>query len=261
MAQHESTEDSKLDGGSSAGTTLDSSKAFPLLVGAVLVVGLALVAFAVTRGGDDAATNAGGASETENASDPAVEGDPAPATDETDPAASGEQTAPVELTGDAIPPMPEGVTVSDATTDPAAGTEAPTLVGTSFDGEEVTIGPDGTAKAIYFVAHWCPHCQEEIPVVQQLLDDGLKPDGLEVYAVSTAVESGQGNFPPEAWLQEEGFQPTTIRDDETSAAFAGFGGTGFPYVVYLDAENRIVARSSGNLDGPTTEQLWQTAAG
>lgn len=210
------------------------SKTFLAILALVVVIGLAAVAFVATMVDGDGVTRTSG---------------------------DGEQTAAVELVGESIGPMPEGLAVTDPTTDPAAGVAAPELTGTTFGGEEITIGGDGRAKAVYFLAHWCSHCREEVPVVQRLIDDGQVPDGLDLYAVSTAVDDGQPNFPPQAWLDGEGFAPTTIRDDADLSAFLGFGGQGFPYVVYLDGDNRVVARSTGNLPPETIAALWELTAG
>ena len=92
------------------------------------------------------------------------------------------------------------------------------------DGRWRCIEADGSPKAIYFIAHWCPHCQAEVPLVQGLIDDGRKPDALDIYAVSTAVDRGRGNYPPVDWLEEEGFTPIVVRDDDASSAFVEFGG-------------------------------------
>ena len=41
---------------------------------------------------------------------------------------------------------------------------SPPSPASDFDGDDITIGADdGTAKVILFVAHWCPHCQAEVP--------------------------------------------------------------------------------------------------
>jgi len=171
-----------------------------------------------------------------------------------------DQTAEVEVAGDALAPMPAQAQVTDLSTDPAAGTVAPTLVGTDFAGNEVTIEPDGRPKAIYFLAHWCPHCQEEVPVVQDLIDEGRVPEGLDVYGVSTAVDGSRGNFPPQAWLERANFTPVVLRDDDAGTAFQAFGGSSFPYVVYLDAENRVISRSAGNLPADSIVSLWEATA-
>lgn len=169
------------------------------------------------------------------------------------------QTAAVDIAGDALVAMPNGTAVTDATTDPAAGALAPTLTGTNFAGDELKIEDDGRPKAIYFLAHWCPHCQAEVPVIAELLAAGQLPDGLDLYAISTAVDETRDNFPPEPWLAD--LEVTVIRDDETSSSLSAFGGTSFPYVVYLDADHQVVARSSGNLDEDAIVELWTTAIG
>lgn len=206
---------------------------FMLAVGAIAVIGLAAVAyFASTRStGESASGLADGVA----------------------------QNAEVTVAGDSLSPLPEGMTISGPDTDPLAGQVAPTLTGTGFGGDEVMIEANGAPKAIYFLAHWCPHCQAEVPLVQSMIDEGRKPEALEIYAVSTAVDRGQGNYPPSTWLEGEGFSPPVIRDDADSSAFRSFGGGGFPYVVYLDSENKVVARTSGSLDATSIEQLWQLA--
>lgn len=245
-----------------------SNKAFLLGVLAVVVVGLAAVAFIASTAGDDPAGDTidsaadGGsdaASDDSGTADTGTDtsdGDSTAAADAVDP---GAETSAIEIVGDAIPSMPDRFSVSDAETDPFYGQVAPTLIGTDFDGAEVRIEPDGAAKAIYFVAHWCPHCQEEVPLIQSLIDEGAVPEGLEIYAVSTLVDSGSGNYPPSAWLSGEGFTPVQVRDTENSDAIRGFGGSSIPYVVYLDADHRLVARSSGNQSAETTRSLWETA--
>jgi thiol-disulfide isomerase/thioredoxin len=215
---------------SSMSTPDSSGKGFMIAVAVIVVLGLAAVAFFVTNRGESASI-----------------------------ADAGEQTADITIDGAPLAPMPPDVQISDAS-DSAIGTVAPTLTGTNFDDEEITIGPDGRPKAIYFLAHWCPHCQAEVPVVQGLIDAGRVPEGMDIYAVSTSVDRGQGNYPASTWLDEEGFTPTVIRDDEASSALQAFGGSSFPYVVYLDGENRVVTRSSGSLGGDAIGQLWQLAA-
>lgn len=209
------------------------SRLFLLAVGALVVVGLGIVAVVAGSRGDDTSTDSA--------------------------ASDGAETAAVEVTGAALTQMPADVQIADATNDPAFGTAAPTLSGTGFDGSDVVIENDGSAKVIYFLAHWCPHCQAEVPMIQGLVDDGKLPEGLDVYAVSTSVDQGRGNYPPSDWLAGEGFTPTVLRDDESVSALAAFGATSFPFAVYLNANNEVVARTAGSLDASQTEMLWQAA--
>ncbi|MCL1601457.1 MAG: peroxiredoxin family protein, partial [Actinomycetia bacterium] len=54
----------------------------------------------------------------------------------------------------------------------AAGQVAPDVFGKDYVGNDVSITNDGIAKGVVFVAHWCPHCQEEVPRVQEWLNNG-----------------------------------------------------------------------------------------
>lgn len=186
---------------------------------------------------------------------------------ETNAAASGipledgvEVAADVTIEGDALPALATSG-VSTAATDPTIGTVAPTLTGTDFSGETVTIGPDGRSKVIMFLAHWCPHCQAEVPQVMGLVEEGKLPESVDIYAVSTGINPEGGNYPPNRWLAREGWTFPIIRDSVDSQALTAFGGASFPYVVYLDGDNTVVARSAGQLSEAQTESQWLELAG
>jgi thiol-disulfide isomerase/thioredoxin len=173
------------------------------------------------------------------------------------------QTAEVAIEGAAVIEYPreEQIAVTNASNDAAVGQTAPTLIGTDFEGNEVRVEPDGAPKVVYFLAHHCQFCQAEVPVLQQLIDTGQKPANVEVIAVSTSVvDAPNRNYPPETWLKREGWTSPVIRDDDLSRAFNSFGGISFPYAVYLDGDNNIVARSAGQLREEVTLTLWQNLA-
>ena len=96
--------------------------------------------------------------------------------------ASAEFGDPV-ITGDALPFLPEGGN------DPALGTIAPEVTGADFAENEVSIAHGDTAKVILFLAHWCPHCQREVPIVQDWLESAPLPDSVELISVSTSISS------------------------------------------------------------------------
>lgn len=172
-------------------------------------------------------------------------------------AAAAEQTAPVTVEGDPLAMMPQGIVgMSGLDNDPAVGTKAPTLIGTNFEGEEVTVGPDGRAKVVYFMAHWCNHCRAEMPRVQELVDDGSLPEGLDLYTVSTSVQSASPNYPPSRWMDREGWTQPVIRDSEQQEALLAYGAGGFPFAVYLDGDNNVIGRSAGELSHEAIEMAW-----
>ncbi|MFT7598010.1 MAG: thiol-disulfide isomerase/thioredoxin [Acidimicrobiales bacterium] len=166
-----------------------------------------------------------------------------------------ESTAPLVIDGAPLVEMPASGVLIDPTEDPAIGEIAPTVRGTDFSGNEQAIAADGRGKAILFLAHWCPDCQREVSLVVDLLA-ASRPEGFDLIAVSTAVDSGAANYPPNAWLATERWSDPIIRDSALSEGLRAYGGGGFPYVVYLDGDNRVVGRSSGELDEATIRRLW-----
>jgi cytochrome c biogenesis protein CcmG/thiol:disulfide interchange protein DsbE len=204
---------------------------WPVLIAAIVVAGV--IAVVVSAGGDD--------------DDDAVS------------AGSGE-VGTVTIDGAALPAF------QSSTDDEAVGETAPTITGTNFADEPATIpAEDGNAKAIFFVAHWCPHCQAEVPRLAEWLRTHDIPEGLDVDIVSTLVDESRGNFPPSEWLEREGVgNLPTIADDENSSAYQAYGAGGLPYVVFLDKDNNVVLRTEGEYgDDPEafTEVFENLAAG
>ncbi|WP_426571590.1 TlpA family protein disulfide reductase [Aquihabitans sp. McL0605] len=141
---------------------------------------------------------------------------------------------------------------ANADPDPAVGQTIPTATGKTFDGDDITIGPNGKAQIILFVAHWCPHCQREIPLLKAHLDDHPMPDDVALTTVSTSVHPGADNYPPQEWLEREGWKAPVLDDGEDSLVANDFGLTSFPYFVAVDAQGKVVMRASGEL---TTDQF------
>jgi thiol-disulfide isomerase/thioredoxin len=141
----------------------------------------------------------------------------------------------------ALPLMPSGSALDNT----ATGLDAPTVVGEDFGGEEVAIENDGRAKAIVFLAHWCPHCQAEVPRVQDWLDATGGVEGVDIYSVTTSMNSAQPNYPPSDWLEREAWTSPVIRDDRENTALIAYGAGGFPYWVFVDEDGTVALRTSG----------------
>ncbi len=155
----------------------------------------------------------------------------------------------VAISGEDLPALPStGNLLPGAGEDPAVGLEAPKLSGESFDGSKVVIDPaDGKPKMVVFLAHWCPHCQAEVPLIQQWIDEGKVPEGLEIFAVSTGVDSSKPNYPPSNWLASVGWTPPILIDDDAQTTAKSWGLTGFPFFVMVDAEGKVWQRGSGEV--------------
>ncbi len=154
-----------------------------------------------------------------------------------------EQTRPVTVKGSPLPRFPEGGTSS---TDPARGLTMPEIRGASFDGKPVAIAGDGHAKVVIFLAHWCPHCQAEVPNLVGWAKGGM-PAGVEAYSVSTAVAADRPNYPPSTWLEQEHWPLPLIADDRSGTAASAAGLSGFPFFVFVRADGTVASRHEGEL--------------
>jgi thiol-disulfide isomerase/thioredoxin len=152
--------------------------------------------------------------------------------------------APV-ITGGSLPQFqaPDG--------DPAIGMTIPTV---TAPGGSITL--DGKAKVLMFLAHWCPHCQAEVPLVQAWVDAGNLPADVELISVSTAIDPSRPNYPPDAWLEREGWTAPVITDEAGTVADA-YGLAAFPFWVFVNADGTVAGRLTGEL---TTDQLDQIVA-
>jgi thiol-disulfide isomerase/thioredoxin len=168
----------------------------------------------------------------------------------SDDAAAGPQTYPVQVTGTPLPQLPD----SASTPDPAIGQLPPTLTGQSlFDGTPMTIKPGGGApQLIVFFAHWCPHCQREVPVLVQWMASGQKPADLQVTGVSTAYNQSPENSPASAWLKRVNWPAPVMADSSNDTAADAYGLTAFPYLVVLGPDGTVKGRTTGEL---TSDQL------
>jgi thiol-disulfide isomerase/thioredoxin len=153
----------------------------------------------------------------------------------------------VDVAGTPLPEMRTG------SSDAAVGERIPTVTGEQFDGAGITIAPGGKPKVVMFVAHWCPHCQAEVPRIQDWLDQNGMPNDVDLYTVATGTSSSRPNYPPGDWLREQGWSVPTTLDDEESTAAQAFGLTSYPFFVVVDGSGNAVFRTSGEL----TMQQWE----
>jgi thiol-disulfide isomerase/thioredoxin len=164
-----------------------------------------------------------------------------------------EQNQPVTVSGAALPEFERGLAP-----DPAVGTPAPGLSGQGFDGDKVTIGgASDHPTLVVFVAHWCPHCQREVPLLVQWRADGTIPPDVDLVAVSTAVNPAYPNYPPSEWLDDVGWKDPVMADDADMTAAGAYGLSAYPYFVALDTEGNVVARDTGELTQDAVRQLVQ----
>jgi thiol-disulfide isomerase/thioredoxin len=148
--------------------------------------------------------------------------------------------APATVEGKALPRF------TGSGSDPAVGMPAPIVRGASFSGAPVTIAADGRPKVVLFLAHWCPHCQREVPLIEGWLKAGGAPSDVDLVSVITSISPDAPNYPPDAWLQREGWTVPVIVDPDGAVA-AAYGLPAFPYWVLVDKAGRVQVRLVGEL--------------
>ena len=136
-------------------------------------------------------------------------------------AAVGQVNQPVSVSGNPLEKLPE------SGADPAVGVKAPELRGAGFDGSPVTIGAVSEKRTlIAFVAHWCPHCNREVPRIITWWGSSARPSDLNLVAVSTAVDKSLPHYPPSTWLQDEHWTEPVMADSVAQEAASAYGLTG-----------------------------------
>jgi thiol-disulfide isomerase/thioredoxin len=150
---------------------------------------------------------------------------------------------PVSLVGDHLPAFDQSIG------DKAIGMSAPTFTGYSFDGSPIGYaGGDGTPTMIVFLAHWCPHCNAEVPRLVQWYKSGLKPKALRIIGITTSSRNDAPNWPPSTWLTKTMAWPwESMADSQTSDAASAFGVTGFPAIILLNGAGKVEYRLSGEV--------------
>jgi len=199
------------------------------VIGAVLfvIVALAAVVAIALGGGDDGETTVGADGQKVEV----------------------EQTRPVTVAGTPLAEFP-----GNGEADPAVGQKIPVLSGQDFAGETQQISP-GKKMMLVFVAHWCPHCQVEVPLLAEWVTAGGLPAGVTMEVVATGTDRAAPNYPPSAWLDEEGL-PGTFVDDGKSAGYPAaqaYGLTSYPYIVFVNSDGTVSARLSGEQPVATIE--------
>lgn len=135
--------------------------------------------------------------------------------------------------------------LEDPDNDPARGKIAPVLNGFGFDGAPLTVAPTGKPMLVVFLAHWCSHCNAEVPRLIEWKNSGTMPADMEVFGVSTGARDDAPNWPPSQWVVDKGWPWPVMADSEDQNAALAFGVSGYPGMILLDGNGKVLARRSG----------------
>jgi cytochrome c biogenesis protein CcmG/thiol:disulfide interchange protein DsbE len=130
-------------------------------------------------------------------------------------------------------------------TDPAVGQKAPVVTGESFDRSPVTLAAKGKPTVIFFLAHWCPHCNREAPLLIADWAQHGQPAGVQLLSVTTGSNENAQNWPPSQWIAGLHWPVPVLADSKAMQAAQAFGLPGYPFFVMLKPDGTVFFRNSG----------------
>ena len=205
---------------------------FPAIVIGIVAVFLVVLGVTVFSGGDDD----GGSGTAVNA--------------------STEVSDDVSVEGSSLPRYASG------SKDSAVGMAAPELTSVDFQGDAVSAGgATGNPYALIFLAHYCPHCQAEVPRLVSVAQNG-QIEGVDVIGIPTGTTSDAPNYPPSDWLADEDWPFPVLLDDDSGSAAQAYGLSAYPFMVFVDANGDVVGRYAGEMsEEDLTDVFAALAAG
>lgn len=141
--------------------------------------------------------------------------------------------------------------------DAALGMQLGTVTGTEYyAATPATIDPADDTHRVWLVwAHWCPHCQDELPEVSAWYEENAENyPNVELVTVTTAIDPSRGN-PLEPYLDESEFPFPVIVDEELTIA-SQLGSSAFPFWMVTDGSGTVLVRIPGAVGIGTVEQIF-----
>jgi len=139
--------------------------------------------------------------------------------------------------------------------DSALGWAAPEVKAVGLDGEEIYIGGEGPTTLIIVLAHWCPHCRNEVRELAPFLNETDSLDRVRMVTLLTSINDERPNFPPHTWLDLEKWPVPSIVDTPSSQIATAYGISSFPFFIVINDKGEIALRIPGRLGIETLSRL------
>ncbi len=139
--------------------------------------------------------------------------------------------------------------------DTAIGLQAPEIKGSDLDGVEIYVGSEGPTTLIMVLAHWCPHCRNEVRELSPFLNETDSLDRVRIVTLLTSINEERANFPPHTWLDLEKWPVPSIVDTPSSQIANAYGVNSFPFFIVINDEGKVVLRLPGRLGVETLVKL------
>ena len=119
-----------------------------------------------------------------------------------------------------------------------AGEKAPAFTAETVGGGSVSVGEGGAqATMLVFFATWCPHCQDEAPVMSELES---QYEGLQMVMIGIDGEDNPQKV--QQFVEEYDIESPAVYDPALGPEYEV---SGYPTTYVLDGENRVVGAHSG----------------
>lgn len=129
---------------------------------------------------------------------------------------------------------------------------APDFTVTDAEGNEVRLSDfRGQGVVLNFWASWCGPCKSEMPHFQAAYE--AYGDELQFLMVNMSTAFGDTRAEAEAVLTENGYTFPVYYDTNAECAY-GYGVTGIPMTLFIDANGSIVSGVSGMISKADLER-------
>ena len=134
-----------------------------------------------------------------------------------------------------------------------SGDKVPAFTAETAGGEKVSLTDKGgkNATMLVFFATWCPHCQDEAPVMSELES---QYDDLRV--VMVGIDGEEDAKKVQAFADEYEIESPAVYEPQLGASY---GVSGYPTVYVLDGEDRVVGATAGEAPRAVFESWIQSA--
>lgn len=134
------------------------------------------------------------------------------------------------------------------------GTDAPVFTAQTIGGGDVSVGDgDSRATLLVFFATWCPHCQNEAPIISDL---AREYEDLRVIMVG--IDSQDGPQEVQEFVQSYGIEGPAVYEPSLGQEYQV---SGYPTVYVLDGNGEVVAANSGETPRGVLEDWIELALG
>lgn len=154
--------------------------------------------------------------------------------------------------------LPAEAMIGSSSTAPADRMPAPSLHGTTLDGNQLDVSElRGKVVILNGWASWCAPCREEIPDLVAL-SDGTDPEDVAVVGINVSDDSESAT----AFAQELGIHYPSIVDSSGAlwATIPGIPPKALPSTVVLDRNGRIAMTVVGKVNSTELSEAVQAIA-